>query len=119
LPGSIRTVKLGHPVPLLNLVIEANSGSPGHGVDVDAGLVVIPVLVPERRFGGALLGDPVLLGREPRDCLRILAVVVRHVSSFAAGAARWMRVCAVHSSTPQRPLLFRSVYPGQSHAKPA
>jgi hypothetical protein len=28
LPGSIGTVKLGHPVPLSNLVIEANSGSP-------------------------------------------------------------------------------------------
>jgi hypothetical protein len=28
LPGSIGTVKLGHPVPLSNLVIEANNGSP-------------------------------------------------------------------------------------------
>jgi hypothetical protein len=28
LSGSIGTVKLGHPVPLSNLVIEANSGSP-------------------------------------------------------------------------------------------
>jgi hypothetical protein len=28
LPASIGTVKLGHPVPLSNLSIEANNGSP-------------------------------------------------------------------------------------------
>jgi hypothetical protein len=46
-------------------------GEPGeqrlskHDVDVEAGLVVVPVLVPERRLGRDRLGDPVLLGREP------------------------------------------------------
>ena len=33
-------------------------------VHVDAGLVVVPELVAERRLGGAALGDVVLLGGE-------------------------------------------------------
>jgi NAD(P)-dependent dehydrogenase (short-subunit alcohol dehydrogenase family) len=40
-------VKLGQPVRLSNLLSEANSGA-GHDVDVDAGLLVVPVIVPER-----------------------------------------------------------------------
>src|ERR1700722_17512736 len=66
----------------------------GHDVDVDAGLLVVPELVLERRLGALLLGDPVLLRRQPLDGLGVLAVVVRHVSSFAGGAARWVRAHA-------------------------
>src|SRR5579863_1079380 len=53
----------------------------GHDVDVDAGLLVIPVLVPERRLGTVLLSDPVLLRGKPGDGLGIFAAFVSHVSS--------------------------------------
>src|ERR1700745_3998246 len=59
----------------------------GHDVNVDAGLLVVPVLVPERRLGAVLLRDPVLLRGKPGDSLGVLAVVVGHVSSLVRGPA--------------------------------
>src|ERR1700692_1164104 len=46
--------------------------------DGKTGLVVIPVLTRERRFGAAVLGYLVLLGRQCFDGRGILAVPVRH-----------------------------------------
>jgi hypothetical protein len=63
----------------------------GHDVNVNTGLLVVPVLVVERWLGAALLGDPVLLRIQPGDGFGVLAVVVRHVRSFADGAARRAR----------------------------
>ena len=58
-------VKLGQPVPLSNLSIELNKGLAADHVHVDAGLVVVPVGVAERRLGAGLAGDAVLFGGEP------------------------------------------------------
>jgi hypothetical protein len=49
LPGSIAAVKLGQPVPAVELADRGEQRLAGHDVDVDAGLLVVPVLVPERR----------------------------------------------------------------------
>src|SRR5215471_21683014 len=57
----------------------------GHDVDVDAGLLVVPVLVPKWRLGAVLLSDPVLLRGKPGDGLRVLAVIASHVSSLIHG----------------------------------
>ena len=59
----------------------------GHDVDVDAGLLVVPVLVPERRLGAVLLSDPVLLRGKPGDSLRVFAVIASHVSCLIHGPA--------------------------------
>ena len=63
----------------------------GHDVDVETWFFVVPVLVPERRLGASLLGDPVLLRGQPGNRLWVLAVGVRHVNSFTDGAVRWLR----------------------------
>jgi hypothetical protein len=42
----------------------------GHDIDVEAGFLVVPVLVVERRLGAVLPGDPVLLGLEGASQLR-------------------------------------------------
>src|SRR5262249_36562533 len=70
-------------------------------VDVQPGLVIVPELVAERWLGGILLGDPVLVRRQPRDGLGILAVLVRHVSSFTDGAARWLRARCTPGMQPR------------------
>src|SRR5690242_6303445 len=72
----------------------------GHDIDVEAGLLVVPVLVVERRLGAVLLGDPVLLRRQPRDSVWVLTVGVRNVNSFAAAVARWVRVRAAPVCNP-------------------
>src|ERR1700730_11844610 len=51
-------------------------------VDVKTGLVVIPVLTRERRFGAALLSYLLLLGRQCFDGRGILAVLVCHGPSL-------------------------------------
>src|SRR5262249_9011468 len=68
-----------------------------YDVDVQALFLVVPELVPERRLGGSVVGDPVLLRGQLGDRLGVLAIC--HVSSFADdvaggggadGAARWI-----------------------------
>src|SRR5579862_8238245 len=75
----------------------------GHDVDVDAGLLVVPVLVPEWRLGAALLRDLVLLRGKPGDSLRIFAVVFRHVSSLLHGPARRRMPCTRIAAFPAVP----------------
>src|SRR5271166_4533032 len=73
----------------------------GHDVHVNAGFLVVPVLVLERRLGTSLLGDLVLLRGQPGNRLGVLAVSVRHVSSFTDGAARWLRARNAPSVEPR------------------
>ena len=58
-------MKLGQPVPESNLSSRAEERLAGGDVDVEAGLVVVPELVVERRLGGVVLRDLVLQRREP------------------------------------------------------
>ena len=59
-PGSTGRVKLGQPVPESNLSRRAEQRLAGDDVDVEAGAVVVPELVVERRLGPVLLRDLVL-----------------------------------------------------------
>src|ERR1700739_841798 len=88
----------------------------GYDVDVDAGLLVVPELVVERRLGAARLGYLVPLRPQPGDGLGILAVVVRHVSSFANDAARWLRGRRAHQCN-RAPLTTISPAPGEQASR--
>src|SRR6202453_911402 len=81
----------------------------GDYVDVDAGLLVVPVLVPERRLGALPLGDPVLFRGQLGDGLGVLAVVLRHVRSFTGSVARWVRARGAPPATARRSPVFRRV----------
>jgi hypothetical protein len=101
---SIGLVKLGQPVPLSNLVDRREQRLAGNHVDVDAGLVVVPVLAGERPFGAVLLGHVVLLGRQRVDRCGVLsaharsgvvAVFARHGAFITAYGLRLIRACTV------------------------
>src|SRR5690606_13695234 len=54
----------------------------GHDVDVEAGLLVVPVLVGERALGAVGLRHAVLLGREAGECVGAVAVISHLRSSL-------------------------------------
>ena len=60
----------------------------GDHVDVDAGLVVVPVLAGERPLGAVLLGHVVLLRRQRVDGRGVLVVLVCHSASITVCACR-------------------------------
>ena len=63
-------MKLGQPVPGIELVGRSEERLSGDHVHVEAGRVMIPELVAERRLGGAALGHVVLRRSEhaPQLC---------------------------------------------------
>jgi hypothetical protein len=59
--GDMGLVKLGQPVPLSNLSSELKKRLAGDDIDVNSGLVVIPVGVMKRPLGGSLARYAILL----------------------------------------------------------
>ena len=74
----------------------------GDDVDVQAGFLVVPELVVERRLGAALLGDVVLLPGQAGYPLRALLVVVRHAGHSFRSRSR-SRLLADRPSPPSGP----------------
>src|SRR5581483_10878025 len=65
----------------VELVERAEQWLAGDDVDVDAGLMIVPVLVPERRLGAIVLGDLELHGSELLLQLGLCRFLVVHPTS--------------------------------------
>ena len=48
----------------VEFIERSKKGFAADKIDIDAGAMIVPILVSKRRFGAALLGDAILLRRE-------------------------------------------------------
>src|SRR5262245_30816029 len=91
----------------LELVGRGEEWLPGHDVDVDPGLVMVPELVAERRLGGAALRHLVLCWGECPLQLGVRRLLVDHgVASSPVLGREWAsprRASSIPNETPAPP----------------